>query len=158
MYQDDPFCFILQRCNFSHGNNKVSAYLHNILKIEKVKQLDQNLKATVVRCYDSHLLKIAKVGFFQYCWHQFRKERDAAPWCGKSVRSWCDGSLDQSFMVDRLSYFSFQPVLNGWCNKGRVIRLCSILFWYVLSCLWDGAYKRALVAHMWRQRVSSFVI
>ena len=38
--------------------------------------------------------------------------------CGKSNRSWCDGSSDQSFMVDPLSYFSFQPVLHDWCNKG----------------------------------------
>ena len=38
---------------------------------------------------------------------------------GKSVRSWCSGSSDRSFMVDRLSYFSFQPVLQDWCNKGR---------------------------------------
>ena len=38
---------------------------------------------------------------------------------GKSVRSWCDGSSDRSFMVDPLSYFSFQPVLCDWCNKGR---------------------------------------
>ena len=40
---------------------------------------------------------------------------------GKSVRSWCDGSLDRSFMVDPLSYFSFQPVLHNWCNKGHGI-------------------------------------
>ena len=38
---------------------------------------------------------------------------------GKSIRSWCDGSSDRSFMVDPLSYFSFQPVLHDWCNKGR---------------------------------------
>ena len=38
---------------------------------------------------------------------------------GKSVRSWCDGSSDRSFMVDPLSYFSFQPVLHNWCNKDR---------------------------------------
>ena len=38
---------------------------------------------------------------------------------GKSVRSWCDGSSDRSFMVDPLSYFSFQPVLHNWFNKGR---------------------------------------
>ena len=40
---------------------------------------------------------------------------------GKSVRSWCDGSSDRSFMgvVDPLSYFSFQPVFHDWCNKGR---------------------------------------
>ena len=31
------------------------------------------------------------------------------------VCSWCDGSLDQSFMVDPLSYFSFQPVRHDWC-------------------------------------------
>ena len=36
----------------------------------------------------------------------------------KSVRSWCDGSSDRSFMVDPLSYFSFQPVLHNWYNKG----------------------------------------
>ena len=39
----------------------------------------------------------------------------------KSVRSWCDGSLDQSFIVDPLSYFSFQEVLHNWCNKGHGI-------------------------------------
>ena len=27
-------------------------------------------------------------------------------------------SSDRSFMVDPLSYFSFQPVLHNWCNKG----------------------------------------
>ena len=30
----------------------------------------------------------------------------------------CNGSSDQSFMVDPLSYFLFQPVLHEWCNKG----------------------------------------
>ena len=38
---------------------------------------------------------------------------------GKSVRSWCDGSSDRSFIVDPLSYFSFQPVFHDWSNKGR---------------------------------------
>ena len=33
--------------------------------------------------------------------------------CGKSVRSSCDGSS-----VYPLSYFSFQPVLYNWFNKG----------------------------------------
>ena len=37
-------------------------------------------------------------------------------WC---VRLWCHRSLDQSFMVDPLSYFSIQPVLHDWCNKGH---------------------------------------
>ena len=31
---------------------------------------------------------------------------------GKSVRSWCDRSSDRSLMVDLLSYFSFEPVLQ----------------------------------------------
>ena len=26
--------------------------------------------------------------------------------------------IDRLFMVDPLSYFSFQPVLHDWCNKG----------------------------------------
>ena len=38
---------------------------------------------------------------------------------GKSVPSRCDGSSDRSSMVDPLSYFSFQPVLHDWYNKGR---------------------------------------
>ena len=28
-------------------------------------------------------------------------------------------SSDRSFMVDTLSYFSFKPVLDDWCTKGR---------------------------------------
>ena len=40
--------------------------------------------------------------------------------------------------VDPLSYFSFQPVLHYWCNKRP---------WYVLSCLWDGAYKRTVAVN-----------
>ena len=38
---------------------------------------------------------------------------------GKSVRLWCDGSSDWSFVVDPLSNFSFQPVFHDWCNNGR---------------------------------------
>ena len=41
--------------------------------------------------------------------------------CGKSVRSWCDGSSDRSFMVDPLSYFSFHPVFQDWCNIDRPV-------------------------------------
>ena len=41
--------------------------------------------------------------------------------------------IDPSW-VDPLSYFSFQPVLHDLFNKG----------YPVLSCLWDGAYKRTL--------------
>ena len=36
----------------------------------------------------------------------------------KSVRL-CVGSSDRSFMMAPMSYFSFQPVLHDWCNKGR---------------------------------------
>ena len=32
---------------------------------------------------------------------------------------WCDGLLDQSLLVDPFSYFSFQPALHNWCNKGH---------------------------------------
>ena len=39
-------------------------------------------------------------------------ERDVAPLKERSL-------MDRSFMVDALSYFSFQPVLHDWCNKGR---------------------------------------
>ena len=36
-----------------------------------------------------------------------------------------------------LSYFSFQPVLHDWCNKG-----CGMC-----HPVWDGAYKRTLAAN-----------
>ena len=36
---------------------------------------------------------------------------------------WVVGSILHG--VDPLSYFSFQPVLHDWCNKGRVV--CVIL-------------------------------
>ena len=54
---------------------------------------------------------------------------------GKSIRLWCDGSSDRSFMVDPLGYFLFQPVPHDWCNKGR--GMCYPL--------WDDAYKRTLL-------------
>ena len=60
---------------------------------------------------------------------------------------WVIGSILHE--VDPLSYFSFQPVLCDWCNKG-----CSMYY-----RLWDDAYKRTLAANrkepMWWQRVSS---
>ena len=45
------------------------------------------------------------------------------------VCSWCDGSSDQSYMVDPLSYFSFQPVLHDWCNKccGMCYPVCGMV-------------------------------
>ena len=50
---------------------------------------------------------------------------------------WVVGSILHG--MDPLRYFSFQPVLHDWCNKGRGM--------YVLSCLWDGAYKRTLAVN-----------
>ena len=31
---------------------------------------------------------------------------------------WRNGSSDRSLMMDPLSYFSLQPVLHDWYNKG----------------------------------------
>ena len=61
--------------------------------------------------------------------------------CSSFVRVFANGAMgpsDRSFMVDPLNYFSFQPVLHDWCKKRP---------WYVLSCLWDGAYKRTLACN-----------
>ena len=40
-------------------------------------------------------------------------------------------------VVDPLSYFSIQPVLHNWCNKGHGMCYPD----------WDGAYKRTLAAN-----------
>ena len=45
---------------------------------------------------------------------------------------WVVGSILHG--VNPLSYFSFEPVLHDWCNKGR--GMCYPV--------WDGAYKRTL--------------
>ena len=46
------------------------------------------------------------------------RERDVAPWQKRSLMvRWIVGSIRHG--VDPLSYFSFQPVLHDWCNKGR---------------------------------------
>ena len=39
--------------------------------------------------------------------------------CNSMVGAFAHGLLDRSFIVDPLSYFSFQSVLHDWCNKGR---------------------------------------
>ena len=46
----------------------------------------------------------------------------------KSIRSWCDGSSDRSFMVDPYSCFSFQPVLHDSVTKAVVyVILCGMM-------------------------------
>ena len=46
------------------------------------------------------------------------RERDVAPWQERSLMvRWVVGSILHG--VDPLSYFSFQPALHDWCNKGR---------------------------------------
>ena len=54
------------------------------------------------------------------------------------VRAIAHGTMDRrnlSFIVDSLSYFSFQPAPQ----------LVKQRLWNVVSYLWDGAYKRTLL-------------
>ena len=46
-----------------------------------------------------------------------------------SMSSWCDGSSDRSHMVYPWSFFSFQPVLQYWYNKGHGMRypVCGMM-------------------------------
>ena len=37
------------------------------------------------------------------------------------VREFAHGAMEGQVMVDPLSYFTFQPVLYDWCNKGHCI-------------------------------------
>ena len=52
-----------------------------------------------------------------------------------------------SILKHTLSYFSFQPVLHNWCNKGRDIYIYIYIYIYILSCLWDDAYKITIAAN-----------
>ena len=58
----------------------------------------------------------------------FLRERDVAPWKERSLMvQWVVGSNLHG--VDPLSYFSFQPVLHDWCNKG--CGMCYPVCWMV---------------------------
>ena len=59
--------------------------------------------------------------------------------CGKSVRSWCDGSSDLSFM----GWTHWAIYRSSQCSTTGVTKRP----WYVLSCLWDDAYKRTLAVN-----------
>ena len=43
-------------------------------------------------------------------------------------RSWCDGSSDRSFMIGRMSYFSFQPGIT----KAMVCRIMFVGWWWCI--------------------------
>ena len=49
--------------------------------------------------------------------------------CAHCVRSLCDGSADRTFLVDPLSYFSFQLVFHDWSNKvsGMYYPICWLV-------------------------------
>ena len=66
--------------------------------------------------------------------------------------SWCDGSSHRSLMVDRLSYFSFHPVLHNWCNKGcgMCYPVCGIV--HIKEPLMLIRKERPM---LWWQQVSS---
>ena len=55
---------------------------------------------------------------------------NAQCWKELNLDSPCDGSSDRSFMVDPLSYFSFQPVFHDWCNKARGMcyPVCGVVY------------------------------
>ena len=46
---------------------------------------------------------------------------------GKSVRLWCDGSSDTSFLVDPLGYFSLQPVPHILTLRHKLTTLYELL-------------------------------
>ena len=83
----------------------VSLYrsMNHFLLVFLALLLVQAASATICKYTSPHSLYIKKFNTVSHPTH---------------VSQWCNGSSDQSFMVDPLSYFSFQPVLHDWCNKG----------------------------------------
>ena len=65
--------------------------------------------------------------------------------CSSVVISFAHGAMDRRLYgigsilhgVDILSYFSIQPVLHDWCNKG----------YGMCYPVWDDAYKSTLAAN-----------
>ena len=78
----------------------------------------------------------------------FETIRKILVWKNNFISNGFENKKDYSLMVrwvirlilrgmDPLSYFSFQPVLHDWCNKGR--GMCYPV--------WDGAYKGTLAVN-----------
>ena len=81
----------------------------------------------------------------------------------------CDGSLDWSFMVDPLSYFSFQPVLHDWCYKLQTVHHLLmtlnfkhfIMFWWyrsskISSCFHDSLNFQYFIIFRWQFELPTF--
>ena len=65
----------------------------------------------------------------------------------------CGHGQNSLLVLTSIAFLSIQ----GCCSQCST---ASVMLWYMLSCLWDGAYKRSLAANWkelsikWWQRVS----
>ena len=61
--------------------------------------------------------KLYNVSFHLFCMSHFQ----VGARCSSVIRAFTHGAMGRRIdpsWVDPLSYFSFQPVINDWCNKG----------------------------------------
>ena len=66
----------------------------------------------------------------------------------KNIRSWCDGSSDRSFVVDPLSYFSFQAVLHDCLNKCLLLYKCQGFLLLLLFLCEHNLFNVVLIAEI----------
>ena len=91
---------------FTHAKDHCCKLKHNCIKCEKKQQQKHRYYFIPIIMFLFEV-KFGMSNLLTIC--------SSLAWPGarcSSVRSWCDGSSDQSYMVDPLSYFSFQPVFH----------------------------------------------
>ena len=93
-----------------HNITVIDSWMHDI--IMRYVLMTAAIWCSWVAVFHRMLLEYITLGWQP----SYRPEWDVVPWW--SVHSWCDGTLDQSFMVDPLIYFLLHPMLHDWCNKG----------------------------------------
>ena len=102
----------------------LTAYLSKIM-VSTTQTLSQINSQEIIGHIKQHFMTYTV--FFHIChqWHlRFCKNTVSKVGAGRSSEverslmvRWVVGSIIHG--VDPLSYFSFQPVLHNWCNKGR---------------------------------------
>ena len=121
--KDIMFCWVLSHIGIS-GNEKAVSIVKSALDMHRVKDGIPNTDF-------KHHINQYILSTWQDDWNGAvaNKLHSVKP----DLRDWQTSfrSSDRSFVVDSLSYLSFQPVLHDWCNKGSSICYPVYMGWRI---------------------------
>ena len=91
----------------------------------------------VIRVLDIHIVLLIEKGASANKIVAYSRFTGGTGCTSGSRVSTCEGFDHPIGSAQWMGYFLFEPVVLNW----------SIKDWYVLSCLWESAYKRSLAAY-----------